>query len=160
MGSNTESWWLGRWLGSLGVSDRPTISTPHLHPRTHAGTKKAPKVYSICVHPYQPHLVVVGTNTGSALLSLTHLARLPITPLPLKSPTLALAHDTGLGQLDSAGSATFMAALGDKVACITCHTLPQVGGGMGWAGLRARGCLCIACHWCEGVPVQRMPLVC
>ena len=35
-----------------------------------AGAKKFPKLYQIAVHPLQPHILAVGSNTGIAALSL------------------------------------------------------------------------------------------
>ena len=35
-----------------------------------AGQKKAPKIYTLAVHPLQPHVVAVGANAGKMLLPL------------------------------------------------------------------------------------------
>ena len=32
-----------------------------------AGQKKAPKIYTLAVHPLQPHIVAVGANAGKTL---------------------------------------------------------------------------------------------
>ena len=54
---------------------------------TCVGAKKQPKVYWVAVHPLQPQLVAVATNSGSLLLGLESLAPLPAAPLPLQSPS-------------------------------------------------------------------------
>ena len=100
------------------------------------GTKKAPKIYGLAVHPTQPHVVAAATNTGVAVLALAALPQpLPVVPLPLASPTQAL-YDDGAAGLGSAfggggggagggsGGCTYVAAMGSAVLCVTAATLP------------------------------------
>ncbi|KAG2453326.1 hypothetical protein HYH02_001550 [Chlamydomonas schloesseri] len=98
-----------------------------------AGTKKAPKVYGLAVHPTQPDVVAAATNTGVAVLALaTPPHPLPVVPLPLASPAQAL-HDDGAAALGAAfggggaggGGCTYVTAMGGAVLCVTAATLPN-----------------------------------
>lgn len=62
----------------------------HRHFLRFSGGKKTPKVYSVAVHPAQPHLVMVGTNVGSVLLGVDAPPPLAAAALPLQVRVIAL----------------------------------------------------------------------
>lgn len=100
----------------------------------HAGGKKTPKVYRLHVHPLQPQLVAAATNTGTALLSLEHLPPLAAAPLPLHIPTQVLSPAGGVAALPAFGDAdmaagsgaTYVAAYGDSIVCVTTSAVSPV----------------------------------
>ncbi|KAG2499410.1 hypothetical protein HYH03_002984 [Edaphochlamys debaryana] len=96
-----------------------------------AGGKRTPKIYGLAVHPVNPSLVAVATNTGTAIMAVAGPPPpLPALALPLASPAQAHMDDSAaamgaaFGGAGGAG-ATYVTAVGASVMCVTVATLPN-----------------------------------